>query len=292
MLQDARPWTNYLSDYRPLVEFAKACRFPVVAANAPRRYVGAVGRRKEALHEDFAAVEAWPQQVAPLLPPLPLPAPSQVYMQHLMADPEVLGTAVGRTDPELVAEAGGDLGREITARGSVGSPGLPEQSTTERRLGQRSLRRPQFASVEALSGCHQAAGRVSVHRSQRAGGAARAGAALGRDHGALHRPGTAGESPEALVLHHLVLSGLLRWLQARPEALVVHVCGYFHCEKRVGIAEMLSAYAPQPPSTLVVAMYPETECHAFRPQHEGAADFVILTDASLPRSYDHSPHEE
>ena len=85
---------------------------------------------------------------------------------------------------------------------------------------------------------------------------------------------------------------LLRWLQARPEALVVHVCGSFHCEKRVGIAEMLSAYAPQPPSTLVVAMYPETECHAFRPQHEGAADFVILTDASLPRSYDHSPHEE
>lgn len=73
---------------------------------------------------------------------------------------------------------------------------------------------------------------------------------------------------------------------------MVHVCGYFHCEKRVGIAEMLSAYAPQPPSTLVVAIYPEAECHAFRPQHEGAADFVILTDASLPRSYDHSPHEE
>ncbi|EOD04503.1 hypothetical protein EMIHUDRAFT_453837 [Emiliania huxleyi CCMP1516] len=73
---------------------------------------------------------------------------------------------------------------------------------------------------------------------------------------------------------------------ARPEALVVHVCGYFHCEKHVGIAEMLSAYAPQPPSTLVA------ECHAFRPQHKGAADFVILTDASLPRSYDHSPHEE
>mmetsp|Transcript_18606 Transcript_18606/g.59495 ORF Transcript_18606/g.59495 Transcript_18606/m.59495 type:complete len:90 (-) Transcript_18606:53-322(-) len=85
---------------------------------------------------------------------------------------------------------------------------------------------------------------------------------------------------------------IARALQARPEALVVHVCGYFHCEKRVGIAEMLSAYAPQQPSTLVVAMYPEGECHAFRPQHEGAADFVILTDASLPRSYDHSPHEE
>jgi len=217
MLQDARPWTNYRSDYRPLVEFAKACRLPVVAANAPRRYVGAVGRRKEALQEDFAAVEAWPQQVAPFLPPLPLPAPSQVYMQHLMADPEVLGTAVGRTDPELVAEAGADLGREITARGSVGSPDLTEQSTTERRQGECPY--------------------LGVN---------------GRD----------GLLAPVLLWDATMALSIARALQARPEALVVHVCGYFHCEKRVGIAEMLSAYAPQPPSTLVVAIYPEAECHA------------------------------
>ena len=30
-------------------ELAKACRMPVVAANAPRRYVGAVGRDEAAL---------------------------------------------------------------------------------------------------------------------------------------------------------------------------------------------------------------------------------------------------
>ena len=69
--------------------YSRSLSPPDLVQSPLRRYVGAVGRRKEALDEDFSAVEAWPQQVAPLLPPLPLPAPSQVYMQHLMADPEV-----------------------------------------------------------------------------------------------------------------------------------------------------------------------------------------------------------
>jgi uncharacterized iron-regulated protein len=43
-LAAARPWKNYETDYRPLVEFARAHRLPVVAANAPERYVNRVGR--------------------------------------------------------------------------------------------------------------------------------------------------------------------------------------------------------------------------------------------------------
>ncbi|MBU0753975.1 MAG: ChaN family lipoprotein, partial [Planctomycetes bacterium] len=38
-LEAARPWPEYASDYRPLVEYAKACGLPVIAANAPRRLV-------------------------------------------------------------------------------------------------------------------------------------------------------------------------------------------------------------------------------------------------------------
>jgi uncharacterized iron-regulated protein len=33
----ARPWPNYVTDYRPLVELARANGWPVVAANVPRR---------------------------------------------------------------------------------------------------------------------------------------------------------------------------------------------------------------------------------------------------------------
>ncbi len=36
-LKGARPWPRYATDYRPLVEFAKTQRWPIVAANVPRR---------------------------------------------------------------------------------------------------------------------------------------------------------------------------------------------------------------------------------------------------------------
>jgi uncharacterized iron-regulated protein len=40
----SRPWENYASDYRPLVEFAKAQRWPVIATNIPRPLASAVSR--------------------------------------------------------------------------------------------------------------------------------------------------------------------------------------------------------------------------------------------------------
>ena len=44
-LATARPWGNYATDYRPLVELAKARRWPVVAANVPRPLASAVSRQ-------------------------------------------------------------------------------------------------------------------------------------------------------------------------------------------------------------------------------------------------------
>jgi len=41
----SRPWPNYESDYRPLLELAKAKRWPVIAANVPRRLASMVSRR-------------------------------------------------------------------------------------------------------------------------------------------------------------------------------------------------------------------------------------------------------
>jgi uncharacterized iron-regulated protein len=47
-LQASRPWPAYKTDYRPMVEFCKEKQLPVVAANAPRRYVNIVSRRGQA----------------------------------------------------------------------------------------------------------------------------------------------------------------------------------------------------------------------------------------------------
>jgi uncharacterized iron-regulated protein len=44
-LAASRPWDRYATDYRPLVELAKARGWPVIAANVPRRIAGDVSRR-------------------------------------------------------------------------------------------------------------------------------------------------------------------------------------------------------------------------------------------------------
>jgi uncharacterized iron-regulated protein len=50
MLKLARPWPRYKTDYRPLVEMAKAERWPVTGANVPRRIAAALAKAgKEAV---------------------------------------------------------------------------------------------------------------------------------------------------------------------------------------------------------------------------------------------------
>lgn len=55
-LARSRPWPNYKTDYRPLVEFAKANKIAVVAANVPRRAAAAAARAevvsREVMGED------------------------------------------------------------------------------------------------------------------------------------------------------------------------------------------------------------------------------------------------
>ncbi len=42
--KQSRVWPNYATDYRPMVEYAKAKRIPVLASNAPQRLVRQVGK--------------------------------------------------------------------------------------------------------------------------------------------------------------------------------------------------------------------------------------------------------
>lgn len=78
-LDDSRPWGNYKTDYRPLVELAKEKRFPVIAANAPRRYVNMVSRGGR---EKLAALS---EDAKKFLPPLPYAQPSEAYSKKFKA---------------------------------------------------------------------------------------------------------------------------------------------------------------------------------------------------------------
>lgn len=72
-LDSARPWPDYENRYRPLVELARAEGLPVVASNAPRRYVNRVTR------EGSGALNVLGPLARFYLPPLPYPGPSAEY---------------------------------------------------------------------------------------------------------------------------------------------------------------------------------------------------------------------
>lgn len=69
----SRPWGNYKWDYRPLVELAKEKKLPVIAANAPRRYVNMVSRNGR------DALNSLSKDALRSLPPLPYAEPSAAY---------------------------------------------------------------------------------------------------------------------------------------------------------------------------------------------------------------------
>jgi len=53
----SRPWPNYETDYRPLVELARAKGWPVIAANVPRRLASSVSRRGLSAVDSMSAVD-------------------------------------------------------------------------------------------------------------------------------------------------------------------------------------------------------------------------------------------
>lgn len=70
----ARTWPGYMRNYRPIVEFAKENKIPLIAANAPARYANRVSRLGKNALNDLSehAKNNW-------LPPLPYKPASDKY---------------------------------------------------------------------------------------------------------------------------------------------------------------------------------------------------------------------
>lgn len=75
---EARAWKNY-KDYRPLIEWAKANKIPVVAANAPARYVNMTNRLGLAGLEQLNSISK------SYLPPLPVDTATGGYYEKFAA---------------------------------------------------------------------------------------------------------------------------------------------------------------------------------------------------------------
>ena len=96
-LSSARPWDYYEGRYRPLIEAAREFGSPVIAANAPRRYVSRVTSEGPASLQSLSAV------AQSYLPPLPYPGPSDLYRDQWN---EVMAAAMAEMEAPDSAQAG------------------------------------------------------------------------------------------------------------------------------------------------------------------------------------------
>jgi uncharacterized iron-regulated protein len=76
-ITEARAWKNY-KDYQPLIEFAKVNQIPVVAANAPARYVNMANRL------GLTGLEQLNKTSKSYLPPLPIDTAIGAYYEKFL----------------------------------------------------------------------------------------------------------------------------------------------------------------------------------------------------------------
>jgi uncharacterized iron-regulated protein len=185
-LDDSRPWNNYKTDYRPLLEYAKQNNLAVIAANAPRRYVNMVSRGgRETLEKLSPEARKW-------FAPLPYAQPSEQYSKKFAA---------------LMGGAGGD------------------NHGVSKILASQSL----WDATMAFS--------------------------------------------------------ISEFLKKQKNALVVHLNGGFHTENRLGTAEQFLKLNPKAKILVVTMRYEDDFIKFDKAKHENLGDFVILTDAKIPRSF-------
>jgi uncharacterized iron-regulated protein len=89
--KDVRLWNNY-KDYRPMVEYAKQNKIPVIAANPPRRYVSLVSRR------GMKSLDSLSKDAKKFLPPLPYDTLTGRYREKFY---EIMKGSPGADNPNI-----------------------------------------------------------------------------------------------------------------------------------------------------------------------------------------------
>ena len=86
-LKASRPWPRYATDYRPILEFAKANKLAIVASNVPRRVASEVGKVGMSAVEKLAGADR-----ALAAREMPCPASGSYYDRFLKAMGNHAGT--------------------------------------------------------------------------------------------------------------------------------------------------------------------------------------------------------
>ncbi|MCB0442847.1 MAG: ChaN family lipoprotein, partial [Flavobacterium sp.] len=91
----ARLWNNYKTDYKPLVDFAKAKNFPFIATNVPRRYASIVFKK------DFVGLNDLSDEEKSWIAPLPIPF--DINLEGYKKMLEMMGGHTGEKMPKAQA---------------------------------------------------------------------------------------------------------------------------------------------------------------------------------------------
>lgn len=87
MLDEAKMWPNYETDYRPLIEFAKDNKIPFIATNIPRRYASLVSK------EGFEGLEKLSADAKKFIAPLPVEYDPELPCYKNMMDMGAMGSS-------------------------------------------------------------------------------------------------------------------------------------------------------------------------------------------------------
>jgi uncharacterized iron-regulated protein len=118
LTSEAKVWENYETDYRPLVELAKAGGIPFVATNVPRRYANLVAR------EGLGALERLGEEARRYLAPLPIrydldvPGYPEMLEMRLPAMPGLKASPGNMVAAQAVKDA--TMAHFIASRGAPG----------------------------------------------------------------------------------------------------------------------------------------------------------------------------
>jgi len=111
--QEARLWNNYETDYKPLLEKAKASAVPLIATNVPRRYANLVYR------SGLQALDSLSVAAKYYLPPLPIPYDANLPSYQAML--EMMGGHGGENLPKAQAIKDATMAHFITKAWKSGS---------------------------------------------------------------------------------------------------------------------------------------------------------------------------
>jgi uncharacterized iron-regulated protein len=102
LLSEAKIWPNYKTDYKPLVEFAKANKLKVIASNIPRRYANLVYRKGINALDSLPESRQW---IAPLPITIDLELPGYKSMMSSMGSHGTPGSAENMARSQAVKDA-------------------------------------------------------------------------------------------------------------------------------------------------------------------------------------------